>query len=93
MYKHLHYSSIKERLDKLRENPDYIFYQCKPCGRTHLISDGERISLIIMSTLLFEWFKYKENCREEVHIDYIQMAGARIANLFLALRQIDPWMC
>ena len=80
-YKHRHFSSKKERVTKLCENPGDIFYNCTLCGKTHLTRDGERIPLIITSILLFEWFRYKPDRNEEVHIDYIQ-----IADLFLALR-------
>ena len=47
LYKHLYYLTKIEQLKSLKPHPDDLFYQCKPCSRTHLVRDMERVPLIL----------------------------------------------
>ena len=51
----------------------------------HLVRDGERVPLILTSNAIYKWWE-SEKRQDDMHVDYIQIPGATVKKLFLALK-------
>ena len=86
LYHHDHYSSLHERVKNYPPERDHK-YKCIPCKKVHMVNEGERVPLILSSTSIFKWFEKAPSTEfEMMHVDYIQIYGAKIRDLFMALR-------
>ena len=84
-YKHKHYSTLHDRICWYESHEAGPLYQCKPCKKLHLIRDAERVPLIVTSTAIYKWWE-TETKLDELHIEYIQIPGASVKELLVALK-------
>ena len=84
-YSHKHYSTLHERIKWYESYEMGPLYSCKPCKKMHLVRDGERVALILTSNSIYKWWE-TEKRQDDMHIDYIQIPGATVKELLLALK-------
>ena len=84
-YNHKHYSSLHDRINWYENNDTGPMYKCTPCKKMHLVRDAERVPIIVTSNSIYKWWEMEKR-QDGMHVDYIQIPGATVKELFLALK-------